>query len=61
MDVVPPVAVVSPTQPLEGSGLRTHRAVPHSKLVTVPGAPHGLNTSHPRQFNDALLAFLREG
>jgi pimeloyl-ACP methyl ester carboxylesterase len=47
--------------PLEGSGLRTHRAVPHSKLVTVPGAPHGLNTSHPRQFNDALLAFLREG
>jgi pimeloyl-ACP methyl ester carboxylesterase len=47
--------------PLEGSGLRTHRAVPHSKLVTVPGAPHGLNTSHPREFNDALLAFLREG
>lgn len=47
--------------PLEGSGLRTHRAVPHSKLVTVPGAPHGLNTSHPREFNDALIAFLREG
>lgn len=47
--------------PLEGSGLRTHRAVPHSGLVTVPGAPHGLNTSHPREFNDALIAFLREG
>lgn len=46
--------------PLEGSGLRTHRAVAHSKLVTVPGAPHGLNVSHARQFNDALVAFLRE-
>ena len=45
--------------PIEGSGLRTHRAVPHSKLVTVPGAPHGLNTSHPQAFNDALLGFLR--
>ncbi|KQP44693.1 bromoperoxidase [Pseudorhodoferax sp. Leaf274] len=47
--------------PVEGSGLRTHRAVPHSKLVTVPGAPHGLNVSHAREFNDALIAFLRNG
>lgn len=47
--------------PLEGSGLRTHRAVAHSKLVTVPDAPHGLNVSHPREFNDALVAFLRNG
>ena len=45
--------------PLEGSGLRTHRAVPHSQLVTVPGAPHGLNVSHAQVFNDALLSFLR--
>ena len=45
--------------PLEGSGLRTHRAVPHSQLVTVPGAPHGLNLSHAQVFNDALLSFLR--
>jgi pimeloyl-ACP methyl ester carboxylesterase len=28
-------------------------------LVTVPGAPHGLNVSHAQAFNDALLAFLR--
>ena len=45
--------------PLEGSGLRTHRAVPHSQLVKVKGAPHGLNVSHAQMFNDALLLFLR--
>ena len=45
--------------PLAGSGLRTHRAVPHSQLVTMKGAPHGLNVSHAQAFNDALLSFLR--
>ena len=45
--------------PIEGSGQRTHRAVLHSKLVTVSGAPHGLNVSHAQAFNDALLSFLR--
>lgn len=45
--------------PIEGSGLRTHRAVPHSQLVRVAGAPHGLNVSHAQAFNDALLTFLR--
>ena len=45
--------------PIEGSGQRTHRAVPHSKLVRVSGAPHGLNLSHAQTFNDALLSFLR--
>jgi non-heme chloroperoxidase len=45
--------------PIEGSGQRTHRAVPHSQLVTVKGAPHGLNVSHAPAFNDALLAFLK--
>lgn len=45
--------------PIEGSGLRTHFAVPHSQLVRVAGAPHGLNVSHAKQFNDALLSFLR--
>jgi len=44
--------------PFEGSGQRTHRAVPHSKLITVSGAPHGLNVSHAPAFNDALLTFL---
>jgi pimeloyl-ACP methyl ester carboxylesterase len=45
--------------PFEGSGQRTHRAVPHSQLVTVKGAPHGLNVSHAQAFNEALLSFLR--
>jgi pimeloyl-ACP methyl ester carboxylesterase len=45
--------------PLEGSGLRTHRAIAHSQLVTVSGAPHGLNVSHAQAFNAALLSFLR--
>jgi pimeloyl-ACP methyl ester carboxylesterase len=45
--------------PIEGSGLRTHRAVPHSQLVQVSGAPHGFNLSHAQAFNDALLSFLR--
>lgn len=46
--------------PIESSGQRTHRAVLHSKMVTVNGAPHGLNVSHAQAFNDALLSFLRE-
>jgi pimeloyl-ACP methyl ester carboxylesterase len=44
---------------IQGSGLRTHRAVLHSKMVVVGGAPHGLNESHAQTFNDALLSFLR--
>jgi non-heme chloroperoxidase len=46
--------------PIEGSGQRTHRAVHHSKLIKVIGAPHGLNVSHAPAFNDALLSFLKE-
>ena len=46
--------------PFESSGVRTHRAIAQSKLVTVNGAPHGLNLSHTQIFNDTLLSFLRE-
>lgn len=45
--------------PIEGSGLRTHRAIAHSQLVRMGGAPHGLNVSHAQEFNDALLSFLK--
>lgn len=45
--------------PLEGSGARTHRAIPGSELVVIPGAPHGCNVSHAREFNEALLRFLQ--
>jgi len=47
--------------PIEGSGLRTNKAVAHSTLIRVSGAPHGLNLSHTQAFNDALLSFLRVG
>ena len=42
----------------EGSGARTHAAIPGSELVVVPKAPHGFNVSHATEFNEALLAFL---
>ena len=45
--------------PIDGSGQRTHRAVAHSQWVQIDGAPHGLNVSHAKRFNDALLSFLR--
>lgn len=44
--------------PLEGSGARTHATIPHSELVVVEGAPHGLNVSHAEQFDRALIEFL---
>jgi non-heme chloroperoxidase len=46
------------TVPFEGSGARTHAAIPHSTLEGVQGAPHGLNVSHRDAFNDVLTAFL---
>lgn len=45
--------------PLEGSGARTHRAIPGSEIVVVPGAPHGFNVSHSEDFNAAVIAFLQ--
>ena len=44
--------------PFEGSGKRTHEAIAGSQLVLIPGAPHGFNVSHAKQFNEALIAFL---
>jgi pimeloyl-ACP methyl ester carboxylesterase len=45
--------------PFEVSGKRTAAAIPDSKLVLVPDAPHGLNVTHAQIFNSELLAFLR--
>ena len=44
--------------PFEVSGRRTHEAIPGSELVVIEGGPHGINTSHPGQFNEALIRFL---
>ncbi|TNY34388.1 alpha/beta fold hydrolase [Pelagovum pacificum] len=46
--------------PLEGAGQRTHEAIAGSRLVVLPGAPHGCNTSHADAFNGALLGFLAD-
>lgn len=47
------------TVPFEGSGQRTHAAIPGSELVVLKDAPHGCNTSHAAEFNAALLSFLK--
>lgn len=44
--------------PLEGSGARTHRAIPGSELHVIAGGPHGCNVSHADEFNRVLLEFL---
>jgi pimeloyl-ACP methyl ester carboxylesterase len=46
--------------PIEVSGKRSAEAVPGSELVVIRGGPHGINTSHPSEFNRALLAFLKK-
>lgn len=46
------------TVPFEVSGKRTHEAIAGSELVVIEGAPHGLNVSHAKEFNSALLDFL---
>ena len=46
------------TVPLEGSGARTHAAIPQSQLHIINGGPHGINVSHAQEFNSVLLEFL---
>lgn len=49
------------TVPFEYSGKRTHEAIPNAKLALIKGGgPHGLNTTHPKEFNEALLSFLND-
>jgi non-heme chloroperoxidase len=44
--------------PFSASGKRSHESIPGSELVLIKGGPHGINASHPQEFNDALLTFL---
>jgi pimeloyl-ACP methyl ester carboxylesterase len=46
------------TIPFEGSGQRTHLAIPDSELVVLDGAPHGCNVSHARELSDRGLGRL---
>lgn len=47
------------TLPLAVTGERISRFAETSRLVVVPGGPHGLNWTHPEEVNKALLDFLR--
>ena len=44
--------------PIEISGQRSHEAVAGSRLVVIEGGPHGINATHPAEFNGALIDFL---
>ncbi|WP_119071153.1 alpha/beta fold hydrolase [Rubrobacter indicoceani] len=44
--------------PFEVSGKRSHEAIEGSELVVIEGGPHGVNASHPEEFNKALIEFL---
>ena len=47
------------TVPLAVTGERMSRFAETSRLVVVPGGPHGLNWTHPEEVNKALLEFLK--
>ena len=44
--------------PFEASGQRSHELIAGSEVALIEGGPHGINASHPEEFNAALLAFL---
>jgi len=44
--------------PFEVSGKRTAATVEGAQLVVIKDGPHGVNASHPAEFNEALLDFL---
>ena len=48
------------TVPFEGSGRRTHEALPDSRLHVIAGGPHAIPVSHADEFNAVLLDFLAE-
>ena len=45
--------------PFEVSGKRSHESIPGSQLALIEGGPHGLNATHPEEFNRALIEFLK--
>ncbi|MFE7094411.1 alpha/beta fold hydrolase [Streptomyces erythrochromogenes] len=46
------------TLPIDSTAIPLARSIPGARLVTVPGAPHGLLWTHADEVNAALLAFL---
>jgi pimeloyl-ACP methyl ester carboxylesterase len=48
------------TVPFEKSGMRTGEAIEGARVHVIDDAPHGVNASHAREFNRALVAFLEQ-
>lgn len=46
--------------PFDGSGRRTHEAIPGSELHVIADGPHGCNLTHADEFNEVLLKFLAQ-
>lgn len=46
--------------PFEASGKRTHEAINNSELAVIDGGSHGLNVTHAKAFNEALIEFLNK-
>jgi pimeloyl-ACP methyl ester carboxylesterase len=44
--------------PLAVSGVRTHTAIPGSRLAVIEGGPHGLTWTHADEVNAELIEFL---
>ncbi len=42
----------------EVSGERSAQAIAGSQTVAIKGGPHGVNVSHAKEFNQALIGFL---
>ncbi|ELX10949.1 non-heme chloroperoxidase Cpo [Janthinobacterium sp. HH01] len=45
--------------PIDAAGRASAAIVKHAKLITYPGAPHGLTDTHKEQFNADFLAFAK--
>ncbi len=44
--------------PFEVSGKRSAEMIAGATLILIEGGPHGINASHPDEFNSALIEFL---
>lgn len=49
------------TVPIEASGERTAKLIPHAQYLIYGGAPHGLWYTHKEQFNADLISFIHDG
>jgi non-heme chloroperoxidase len=45
--------------PYQDAGVLSAKLIPNAKLITYPGYPHGMCTTHADQINADLLAFLQ--